>query len=273
MDAGGHALERRVELWVRAVPAEGPWPALEDDLALLDAEERARFERFRFERHRALYAAAHALVRRVLSHHDGRDPGAWRFDVGERGKPRIREPGALPLSFNLSHTEGYAAVGVTSGCALGVDVEAAPRLGRPEDIAHRYFSPREVEGLLALPVAARRERFLDLWSLKEAYIKARGLGLAIPLASFSFLLDGDSDADGNGNGNRAGSAVAVHFESGADVSSGPEADAAFTGHGDARDWQFERRRFDPAVGCGVALCPGRGRARAIHLLDAETLSA
>src|SRR4029078_6585429 len=74
---------------------------------------------------------------------------------------------------------------------VGVDVEDRTRKGETVQIADRFFSPVEVAALRALPEERQRERFFDYWTLKEAYIKARGMGLAIPLDQFSFLLEPD----------------------------------------------------------------------------------
>jgi 4'-phosphopantetheinyl transferase len=84
---------------------------------------------------------------------------------------------------------------VVSTChqVLGVDAEYLLRPGETVSIAERFFSPRETRALLALSTAKQRERFFSYWTLKESYIKARGLGLALPLEQFSFLLDGDKD--------------------------------------------------------------------------------
>ena len=103
--------------------------------------------------------------------------------------------GALELShspnawhLNLSHTDGLVALAVAK-TPVGVDVEDLQRRGRTVELSDRFFAPSEARALRALPEAAQRSRFFDLWTLKEAYIKARGQGLAIPLASFAFDLD------------------------------------------------------------------------------------
>ena len=153
-------------------------------MAVLSAEERARQSRFYFERGRHEYLVAHALVRDALSRHAPVPPDAWRFETNEYGRPSIATPAEWAnLKFNLSHTRGRIVVAVARDLEIGVDVECANRTGDLESIADRFFSPLEVEQLKAAP-----ELFFDFWTLKESYIKARGMGLSIPLDSFSFCL-------------------------------------------------------------------------------------
>ncbi|NML19103.1 4'-phosphopantetheinyl transferase family protein [Azohydromonas caseinilytica] len=157
----------------------------------LSAEERARRDRFHFERDRLLYMLARVALREALSRHAPVAPADWRFELNAWGKPHVADPAWRDaLSFNMSHTEGVVLIGVTQQRALGVDVE---RLARNAllDIADRFFSPSEVSALRALAPARQGRRFFELWTLKEAYIKARGMGLSIPLDRFSFELDPD----------------------------------------------------------------------------------
>jgi 4'-phosphopantetheinyl transferase len=191
------ALPGRVDLWCFYYQGVMDAALIDSYLALISQEERARHDRFCFERDRQLFLATRALVRTVLSHYAGAGvaPASWRFAEGERGKPYVESPAALPaLHFNLSNTAGLV-VCVVSTChqTLGVDAECLDRPGETVSIAERYFSPRETRALLALPPARQRERFFSYWTLKESYIKAHGLGLAIPLEQFSFLLDGGPD--------------------------------------------------------------------------------
>src|SRR5690606_33310169 len=95
----------------------------------------------------------------------------------------------VPLVFNLSHTDGLIACAVSRGREVGVDVEWLDRRGGDIDVADRFFSRYEVQALYAQPPERRRDRFFRYWTLKESYIKARGMGLALPLDRFSFELD------------------------------------------------------------------------------------
>ena len=173
------------------------FPETLTDAALLDAyyqlmcdEERAQHGRFRFEKGRHEYLVTRALVRTVLSRYVTVDPSTWRFEKNKYGKPSISDPRGLPpLSFNLSNTTGLIACLVTLGREVGVDVEDMTRPGETVEVAEQFFSPTEVATLRALPVSAQRYRFFEYWTLKEAYIKARGMGLSLPLEQFSFHLE------------------------------------------------------------------------------------
>lgn len=157
---------------------------------LLSPEEVDRHERFLFEVHRHQFLVARALVRGGLSRYADVDPRDWVFEAGPYGRPRIVGPaGVGPLDFNLSHTDGMIALAVGGDLVFGVDVEDTWRKGQTVEIADRFFSPSEAAALRAQPPAGRRRRFFDYWTLKEAYIKARGMGLHLPLDRFSYRLD------------------------------------------------------------------------------------
>ncbi len=167
--------------------AAADWPRLE---ALLDDSERARSCRFHFDRDRLSYTAAHALARGLLSAWAGGEPSAWQFAAGPHGKPEVLAPVTAPrLRVNLSHTRGLAAVVVTEEHDVGIDVEWLDRRPASGDLARRFFAPAECAQLEAFPPALADEAFLSIWTLKEAYIKATGKGLAQPLDSFAFTLD------------------------------------------------------------------------------------
>jgi 4'-phosphopantetheinyl transferase len=158
-------------------------------LGVLDDAERARRERFRFERDRQAYLVAHALGRCVLGGIVGRDPGCLQFEVGEHGKPELVQPqGAARVRFNLSHTEGLVACAVSMQHDLGVDVEHAQREVDVDGVSRSVFSPTEREDLGRLTDAARRARFFEYWTLKEAYVKAVGRGIGMPLRAITFRL-------------------------------------------------------------------------------------
>ncbi|MGC3970837.1 MAG: 4'-phosphopantetheinyl transferase superfamily protein [Pirellulales bacterium] len=160
----------------------------------LDDDETRRRDRFVFPRDQVSFACSHVVLRHVLSRYEKVAPAAWRFEFNNWGKPRLTADSAPAdsatpagsLEFNLSHTRGAALVGVVRGAELGVDIEMTERDASCLELADRYFSPSEVAALHALPAEQQRERFFELWTLKEAYIKARGMGLAIPLDQFSY---------------------------------------------------------------------------------------
>jgi 4'-phosphopantetheinyl transferase len=153
-------------------------------LALLTHEERAHVDRFHFERDRILHLTARALLRRSLSRHADVPPDAWRFRASEYGRPEIASP-ASPLRFNVSHTAGLAMVAVVVGREVGVDVEKIPG-AVPWDVLDSSFAEVERDAVRAAPPEEQAARFAQIWTLKEAYVKARGLGLSLALQSFAF---------------------------------------------------------------------------------------
>lgn len=156
---------------------------------LLTGEELARAARFVRAVDHDTFVIARALVRTTLSAYGPTPPRDWRFETNAHGCPFVvpAQAGAPRLTFNLSHTTGLVALAVTRGRLVGVDVERVDRVLR-EDVAGRHFAPDEVRDLRALPMDQQARAFFEYWTLKEAYIKARGLGLAIPLADFAFTL-------------------------------------------------------------------------------------
>ncbi len=177
-----------VQLWL-AYPGD----LIEDGVAqaceaALGEEERARAARFRFERGRREYLATQALARAALSHNHPLPPEAWSFRTNAYGKPAA-EPDC-GLRFNLSNCAGLVVCLTARGAEVGVDVEAGARGQEIIGLAPRVFSRREREQLEVLPGSERADRALSLWTLKEAYIKARGMGLNLPLGKFSFLFEG-----------------------------------------------------------------------------------
>lgn len=164
-------------------------------MAQLSAEERAQHARFVQAHDRRDYAAAHALLRSALSFYDPRPPASWTFVAGEWGKPRLASPERL--TFNLSHTRGLVACaighGADNGPDIGIDVESVNEAIDIEAIAQHNFSPREVAQLMALPAHQRAERFIDFWTLKEAYVKATGNGITQGLNHWGFELRGDEE--------------------------------------------------------------------------------
>lgn len=160
--------------------------------ALLDESERVRAQQFRFEADRRDYIAAHALLRTTLSLFVNVPPKRWHFTADAFGKPTIAEPDAArSLAFSLSHTRGLATCAVTSGIPVGVDVECIRQLDDTLYLARQFFSSSEARALEQIAPKLRENRFFELWTLKESYIKARGLGLSLPLNKFSFGLATD----------------------------------------------------------------------------------
>jgi 4'-phosphopantetheinyl transferase len=188
-----------VELWVWSLDVD---EAERGRLfAYLSEDEVARALRFVFDRDRQRYVVARGRMREILARVLGVTADALRFSYSSHGKPSLSAASA-PLHFNLSHSEGLAALGVSRARELGVDVEHVRPL--KEDIAERFFSRGEVAALRALPEDQQLAAFYRCWTRKEAVVKAIGEGLSRPLDSFDVTLDPDAahllrmdgDADG-----------------------------------------------------------------------------
>jgi 4'-phosphopantetheinyl transferase len=179
---------------------------------LLTREEAARYARFLVEEPRRQYLVTRALVRTVLSRYVAIPPEAWTFVRNEHGRPEVGgPPGAERLRFSLSNTRGLVVCAVARTCEVGVDVEDLESRVNPQAIARQFLSPVERSALESLPIEEQRRRFFEYWTLKEAYLKARGLGLSLPLDQFSFHLG-------------EGGLIRISFDSGLDD--------------DPRAWQF-----------------------------------
>jgi 4'-phosphopantetheinyl transferase len=180
--------ENEIHVW-RASLAIDPaaLQRLENSLA---EDERARAGRFIFERDRNAFVAARGILRDLLGRYIPCAPETIEFAYGPRGKPAMADSHQprQRLSFNLSHAHGLALIGVGREREIGVDVELIRPEFAGEEIAKRYFSPQEIDELGRLPAELRAEGFFLCWTRKEAYIKAKGDGLHIPLESFDVSL-------------------------------------------------------------------------------------
>lgn len=154
-------------------------------LQVLSEDELVRAGRFYFQRDHDRFVVARGLLRTILGHYLSTDPVCLKFEYGSHGKPSLaHEWCAQRIRFNLSHSGGLALYAIALEREVGVDIEQVrPDFGGPE-IAKRFFSPREVATLLALPEEIRLEGFFHCWTRKEAYIKARGEGLTVSLSDF-----------------------------------------------------------------------------------------
>lgn len=156
---------------------------LEQYRACLSPPEIRKADRYMKQSDRHLSLVSRALLRYLIAETTGQDPRSLNFSVNEHGKPFLDQ---LPdMHFNLSHSHGAAVCALCRNAAVGVDVED---VGRHTDfsIAKRFFASCEAGLVSQAPEAEKRKLFFDIWTLKEAYIKAVGKGLSIPLNSFSF---------------------------------------------------------------------------------------
>ncbi len=155
----------------------------------LAADELRRAARFRFERDRGRFIVRRSLFRILLGRYTGLDPVQLRFAANDYGKPVL-----APISeeetlfFNLSHSAGLGLFAFTKAGRIGVDIERVSREFEHEQVAERFFSAQERAVIRSLPPEDKAEAFYNCWTRKEAYIKAHGEGLSLPLDQFDVSL-------------------------------------------------------------------------------------
>src|SRR5712671_5519100 len=155
---------------------------LEDTLS---SSERIQAEKFRFDRHRIQYIFAHGVLRQIIAGYSRCRPHELTFGTNEYGKPFVRQPGdEAALMFNMSHSEAVVLVGLTVGRPIGVDVELVRPIPGLEEIAGQHFADEERALIEAAGTDDRERLFYICWTRKEAYWKAVGTGLSVPLNSF-----------------------------------------------------------------------------------------
>jgi 4'-phosphopantetheinyl transferase len=157
--------------------------------ATLSPDEVARADRFVFPADRNRFVAARGILRELLGAYSRLPPAKLKFRYGNHGKPALdANTSDSALQFNLSHAGGLAIYAFSRGRELGVDVEQIRPQLAGDEIARRYFAPSEVAELQALPARLRPDAFFLCWTRKEAYVKAHGAGLSLPLDSFTVSL-------------------------------------------------------------------------------------
>lgn len=177
-------------IWLAPVRSLDEDPALRQTaMQLLLPEEQQAWQRFVQEHSRDEYLLTRVLCRRVLSKVAAVDPALWKFERNRYGRPEIVAPlEQVGLRFNLSNTRGWAACLVVQRFDCGVDVENIARAPDLEALSRAVLAPAERALFAQVPVEARAEHFFGLWTIKEAYIKARGLGLALGMENITVSL-------------------------------------------------------------------------------------
>ncbi|PVX70882.1 4'-phosphopantetheinyl transferase [Paraburkholderia unamae] len=211
--------------------------------SLLSPLEHERFSRFAFDHLKLEYLVTRALSRCVLSRYLGKNPGSLRFVAGTHGKPEL-EPGSdghPPLRFNLSNTSTFVVCAVTRSADVGVDIERVDRSIDIASLANRCLAPEERRALRAVPAEQRSSRFFELWTLKEAWLKATGIGLSIEPDQVAFSIS-------------CGIASAVF---------GPDVDDLLS------NWQFVTHK--PEKSCITAVAIRTGTSGSFRVRFAETV--
>lgn len=175
--------ENQIDIW--RIHIDGQEVGLQHYRRLLSSEEAQRADRFYFEEHRRRFTWARAAMREILSRYIGLAPQQLAFSYGTAGKPELSgELERTGIKFNLSHSNDIGLLAVTRGLAVGIDIELINSKFASDEIAECFFSASEIRHLRALPPAERVDAFFACWTRKEAYIKALGEGLSVPLDSF-----------------------------------------------------------------------------------------
>jgi 4'-phosphopantetheinyl transferase len=169
------------EVHVWAAPLDLPAEEVAELYRHLSEEERERAGRFRHALARYEFIVARGLLRVLLGECLDIEPRQVQFAQTARGKPRLAGPDPPPVCFNVSHSHGMALLAVSRRCEVGVDLERVRPFSDEMGLAERFFTPREAAALRALDSPGRLETFFRLWTRKEAYLKAHGLGLSFGL--------------------------------------------------------------------------------------------
>lgn len=225
-----------VHLWQATLDDHSP----ADLSSLLSEDEAERARRFHFEKDRNHYTVARGLLRRVLAAYLDSDPVDLQFAYADKGKPFLAGNHRGALNFNLAHSQGMAIYAFSQGRELGVDLERLREDFGGEKIAARFFSANEINELRKVPENLKTRAFFNCWTRKEAYIKARGEGLSMPLDEFDVSLAPGEPAAFLGNHKDAGEILRWSMQS-LSVAEGYVAALVVEGH----DWQLQSFSLDP----------------------------
>ena len=160
---------------------------------VLSDDEQDRANRFYLQKHKNHFVAARGILRHILSRYLMADPGQLRFKYGPHGKPALDHTGVLGtnLRFNISHSKGLLLVVVSVERELGIDLEQIQPALVTKEIVTEVFSEQEQTRFCSVQPAIQPKMFFEVWTRKEAYLKARGIGLSVPLNQLEVLQSGD----------------------------------------------------------------------------------
>jgi 4'-phosphopantetheinyl transferase len=179
-------LEGQVHVW--RISLDQDPAALGSLYQMLSADEQERANHYRFDRDRQAFITRRGRLRILLACYLGLDPASLQFSHNPYGKPFLQREAAGSLYFNLSHSQGLALFAFARQVDIGVDLERERRDFDCLELGDRFFSTSERAELSALPLESRFQAFFLCWTRKEAYIKAHGEGLSLPLENFDVSL-------------------------------------------------------------------------------------
>lgn len=186
--SGLELAQDEIHLW--RVPLEMGIKSIERLRSSLSEDELERSNKFKFQKGRRRYIVARGCLRDILGRYLNLEPSQLRFIYNSHGKPELDSGyGQGSLTFNLSHSHELSLIAVARDRQLGVDVERVRPNVAEEKLARRFFSEREVADLQSLPEELWERAFFTCWTRKEAFIKARGQGLSLPLNQFDVSLN------------------------------------------------------------------------------------
>jgi 4'-phosphopantetheinyl transferase len=176
-------LKDEIHIWVASLDQSIRWLTIFEQMLSVDERQRAR--RFYFERDQRRFVAGRGMLRVTIGRYLGLEPQKVQFQYSKNGKPFLPPQNQqASLEFNLSHSGELALYALTRNRRIGIDVEILNPVPQAEEIASQFFSANECASIVRLPETLRTNRFLELWTCKEAYIKALGEGLSHPLNQF-----------------------------------------------------------------------------------------
>lgn len=154
--------------------------------SVLSKDESARANKFRFDEDRNTYIVGRIVLRTLLGNYLGKEPSEIDFIYNEQGKPNVIN--STGINFNLSNSKSSVAIGICKDSLIGIDIEYNKRPIEIDEIAPKFFSKNEVDQLIVLPSNMQLDAFYNCWTRKEAFIKALGGGLTVPLDQFEVSL-------------------------------------------------------------------------------------
>lgn len=169
-------LGREIHIWTLRMSAVAGMGALED---VLSSDEKYRAAQFHCGKSRQSFIIRRGILRRLLGRYIGLHPADVRFSYSAKGKPALATPPCV--EFNTTHSSGLAAFAFTLGCPVGIDLELMSTTSEMADVGEHFFCEEEKAEIYSLPVSQRRLAFYLCWTRKEAYLKATGEGLSVPL--------------------------------------------------------------------------------------------